>query len=281
MNKLNVKSVSNMPEKKSEKKWSPVDYDNQSVLQYRTAMNMLSTFPLNGNERILDIGCGSGKISNTISTMVPRGSVVGLDRNIEMIQFANNTYGAISSNLSFVCQDITDMTYSNEFDAAVSFWTLSWVPMELQARALGNIIESLVENGRLLLMYPMRHDAYDVVEQVIAKPEWRDYFIDYPPPREFITEEKYRSDIISHMPMELHVEKKEIPCRYNDDKEMRLSINCWLSHVDKIPVELKESFLVDVAESYKRHRGISEPIMYYSTLEITGEKPAPRHTPGF
>ena len=270
-----------MPEKKSEKKWCPADYDNQSVLQYRTAMNMLSTFPLNGNERILDIGCGSGKISNTISTLVPMGSVVGLDRNTEMIQFASNTYGQASSNLSFVCQDITEMSYSNEFDAVVSFWTLSWIPMELQAKALENIIESLAENGRLLLMYPMRHDAYDVVEQVIKKPEWKDYFIDYPPPREFITEERYRSDIISHMPIELHVEKKEIPCQYTDDREMRLSINCWLSHVDNIPSELKESFLVDVAESYKRHRGILEPTMYYSTLEITGEKPAPRYRPGF
>jgi trans-aconitate methyltransferase len=265
-----IKEVMYMPEKK----WNPSDYDNQSVLQYRTAMSMLENFSFNGNERVLDIGCGSGKISREISTRVSLGSVLGLDRNEEMIKFADETY--TSKNLSFVCQDVTKISYRNQFDVVVSFWTLSWVPMEFQITALNNIIQSLKENGRLLLMYPMKHDAYDTVEQVIKKPEWKEYFIEYSQPREFITEEKYRSEIIDNLSLNLNVKRKEIPCHYENDKEMRDSINCWLSHVDRIPEKLKEAFLFDVAESYKLVHGTTEPIMYYSTLEIAGIKLAPR-----
>ncbi len=122
----------------------------------------------------------------------------------------------------------------------------------------------------------MRHDAYDTVEQVIKKPEWKEYFVEYSQPRELITEEKYRSEIIENLSLNLNVKRKEMPCRYENDKEMRDSINCWLSHVDKIPEELKETFLLDVAESYKLAHGTTEPIMYYSTLEIAGIKLAPR-----
>lgn len=212
-----------------EKNWSPAEYDKQSVLQYKTAMKMLEDLTLDGHEEILDVGCGSGKISAELARRVPEGNVIGLDRNESMIQFANDKYR--TDNLSFECQDIVTMSYDRCFDAVVSFWTLSWVPMEHQATALENISNSLKENGRLLLMYPMRHDAYDVVDLVIQKPEWRDFFVNYPPPRQFITEEYYREEIINHMPMEMHVEKKELACHYTNDKEMRDSINCWLRHV--------------------------------------------------
>lgn len=73
--------------------------------------------------------------------------------------------------------------------------------------------------------------------------------------------------------MVIKVEKKEIECRYKDDKKMMESINCWLAHVDEIPKqEDKQEFLMDIVKAYKTHRGISTPTMYYSTLEMTGEK---------
>lgn len=255
-----------------EKKWNPEKYDKQSVLQYRTAMKMLESFVFYGNEKVLDVGTGSGKISNEIAQRVPNGSVIGLDRNHEMIEFAKQKYTL--DNLSFIEEDIIEMNFSNEFDVVVSFWTLSWVPMDFQVKALNNIIRSLKENGRLLLMYPTKHDAYDVVNSVIRKPEWQDYFISYPPPREFISEEKYRYEILTQLSLGLNVEQKEIPCRYKNDHEMKDSINCWLSHVDRIPEDKKDAFLTDVAESYKAYHHSAEPIMYYSTLEITGLKPA-------
>ena len=144
---------------------------------------------------------------------------------------------------------------------------------ELQAIALKNILRSLKEGGRLLLMYPVRHDAYDVVEQVIQTPKWSSHFVSYPPPREFISEEQYRGEILSQLPFWVNLEKTEIPCYYESDEEMQASINCWLSHVDQIPEDKRKEFLVDVAEAYKRFRELTEPTMYYSSLIITGTSP--------
>lgn len=257
--------------------WNPEDYDKQSVLQFRTAMNMLDTLPLQGNEKILDIGCGTGKISHQIATQrVPHGSLTGVDINEQMITYAKNNYAA--ANLVFECNNVLSITHEDFFDVAVSFWTLSWIPMADQLHALNNIIQSLNEHGKLFLMYPLRHDAYDVVDMVIKKPEWQEYFSEYSLPRPFITEEQYTDEILAYIPMDINVAKKEIECRYTDDEEMMASINCWLSHVDEIPQDKKHQFLLDVANSYKQHRGISEPIMYYSTLEITGEKYTLRNT---
>lgn len=256
-----------------QKVWNPKDYDTQCVLQYNTAMIMLDSLEFQGNEKVLDIGCGTGKISAQIATqrLTGEGLVLGLDVNENMIQFAINKYKA--DNLHFECNDVLTMNYENYFDIAVSFWTLSWITMDEQLSALNNIIHSLNEDGKLYLMYPLKHDIYDVVSNIITDPKWLPFFSNYSMPRNFITEEQYRDEIIEHIPLDITLEKKEIECHYKDDAEMMASINCWLAHVDEIPSqEDKSQFLTDVMEAYKKHRGIEEPIIYYSILELTASK---------
>lgn len=253
------------------KVWKPEEYDRQCVLQYNTAMTMLDSLTLEGDEKILDVGCGTGRITEQIAIKrLIKGSILGLDVNERMVAFAKEKYRTI--NLSFECQDVLTMDHEDCFDIVVSFWTLSWIPMEEQLTALTNIIHSLNESGRLFLMYPLKHDAYEVVTAVTKRPEWQKYFETYTMPRAFITAEQYKA-ILEQIPMEIHVEQKEIECCYKDDQEMIASINCWLAHVDEIPNEEdKNKFLMAVVAAYKEFRKITEPTMYYSTLEITGNK---------
>ena len=259
-----------------QKIWNPEEYDTQCVLQYNTAMEMLNEFLLEGNETVLDVGCGTGKITAEIAKRTPKGLVLGLDVNKKMVDFAKEKY--TKNNLFFVNNDVLSMKYQNCFDVVVSFWTLSWIPLRDQVKALNNIVRSLTENGRILLMYPLRHDAYTVVSEVITRPQWERYFSNYEMPRSFISEAQYRF-ITQQIPMTFNLQKKELKCKYKDDEEMISSINCWLAHVDEIPSEHKSSFLVDVASAYKTFRNISEPTMYYSTLEITGIKNSLEYQP--
>ena len=56
------------------------------------AQEVLALLDLNGSERILDVGCGEGKITAEIASRVPRGSVVGVDPSHDMIGFATKHF---------------------------------------------------------------------------------------------------------------------------------------------------------------------------------------------
>lgn len=57
---------------------------------------------LKGNEHILDVGCGDGKITADISKFVPNGFVLGIDLAKPMIEWAKKQYHPMEySNLSF------------------------------------------------------------------------------------------------------------------------------------------------------------------------------------
>ena len=65
--------------------WNASEYDRLSALQATMAEEALSVLKLQGNERILDVGCGNGKTTAEIAARVPQGSVTGVDASAEMI----------------------------------------------------------------------------------------------------------------------------------------------------------------------------------------------------
>lgn len=85
---------------------------------------------IRGGKHVLDLGCGPGFASFDLSDIVGRtGSVTGIDRSAEYIEFAQNKSEAMGVlNASFIQSDFTSMQLGSEqFDAAYARWVFSWV----------------------------------------------------------------------------------------------------------------------------------------------------------
>jgi trans-aconitate 2-methyltransferase len=73
-------------------RWNPADYAANSVVQQAWARELIAKLNLRGDEHILDVGCGDGKVTAEIARAVPRGSVTGIDASADMIGFARKTF---------------------------------------------------------------------------------------------------------------------------------------------------------------------------------------------
>jgi len=121
--------------------WLASAYNQQSSLQQAMAEEQLRLLTLAGSERILDVGCGDGKISAAIADRVPAGSVLGVDPSHDMIAFASSRFatvpagrgGSAHPNLRFEVADARRLPYQAEFDLVVSFNALHWVPEQDEA----------------------------------------------------------------------------------------------------------------------------------------------------
>src|SRR5262249_30142203 len=170
------------------------DYYRQSGLQQAMAEEQLGHLTLEGGERILDIGCGDGKITAEIAARVPRGSALGVDPSQNMIAFASSRFGPpAQANLRFEEADARRLPYRDEFDLVVSFNALHWVPE--QDAALGSIRAALKPGGRALLrLVPSgrRECLEDVIEEVRQRPRWTGSFVGFRRPYVHFTPEEYR-----------------------------------------------------------------------------------------
>jgi len=80
--------------------------------------------------RVLDVGCGAGDVSFLAATLVgPQGSVVGVDRSAEAIALAKRRAADVGlPNVSFVTQDLQELTTEARFDAIVGRLVLMYFP---------------------------------------------------------------------------------------------------------------------------------------------------------
>lgn len=101
--------------------WNAKLYDTAAhfVTEYGAALiDLLDPKP---GERILDVGCGTGHLTNEIRQ---RGAkVVGIDSSPNMIQQARADY----PDLEFVQADASAFTFKEPFDAIFSNAALHWV----------------------------------------------------------------------------------------------------------------------------------------------------------
>src|SRR5947207_9503446 len=164
--------------------WDATEYSRISSLQAAMAQEVLALLDLRGSERILDVGCGEGKVTAEIAARVPKGSVVGVDPSHDMITFAQTHFGSAAfANLRFEVGDARSLSFHGEFDLAVSFNALHWIPE--QDAALRSIRRALVSGAKAqfrLVTAGARHSLAMALHATRPAPESKTYFANFPDP---------------------------------------------------------------------------------------------------
>jgi trans-aconitate methyltransferase len=88
----------------------------------------LATLPVQPDDRLLDIGCGSGELTAVVAELVPDGHVVGLDGSASMIDAAIATGGPNQSFVLSPAQLLGTLVTDDQFHGIYSRAALHWVP---------------------------------------------------------------------------------------------------------------------------------------------------------
>ena len=73
---------------------------------------------------MLDVGCGTGRVTEALLALVPRGRVLALDASADMLTLARRRLGDCAE---VWCQDALDLNLDEPVDAILSTATLHWV----------------------------------------------------------------------------------------------------------------------------------------------------------
>ncbi|CAB3253535.1 unnamed protein product [Arctia plantaginis] len=105
------------------------------------------------NNRILDVGCGDGSVTNMLMKYLPNDfNLLGSDINENMVKFANEQNR--NTQTSFIVSDMVDEIpeeMKRSFDHVFSFYALHWV--ENQKQVFKNIFDLLEENGQFFAIF--------------------------------------------------------------------------------------------------------------------------------
>jgi trans-aconitate 2-methyltransferase len=105
--------------------WDARTYDQASAPQQSWAVDVLARLDgIAPDATVLDVGCGTGRVTEQLLGLVPQGRVLALDASADMVELARKRLG---DRAEVWCQDVLDLELAELVDAIVSTATLHWV----------------------------------------------------------------------------------------------------------------------------------------------------------
>jgi trans-aconitate 2-methyltransferase len=167
--------------------WNAGVYHRVSNPQLEWGLPVLERLPLNGDETVLDVGCGTGRLSEKLVERLPRGRAICVDRSGNMLQTAQ-VYLAprFARRVRFTQADAAALPFAGIADAVFSTATFHWVLDH--DRLFASLFAALKPGGRLVAQCgggENLHRVHERCERLMRDDPFAPHFSEWRHPWEF------------------------------------------------------------------------------------------------
>jgi trans-aconitate 2-methyltransferase len=249
----------------TERDWDAATYDRVSNPQFGWAEEQLSRLELSGDERVLDAGCGSGRVTELLVDRVPRGHVYAVDIAPSMVE---HTRGRLGDRATVICQDLAELALPEPVDVIFSNATFHWI--KDHEALFGALHCNLVPGGRLIAQCGGlgNIDGFRKRSEEVAKEQqFAPYFAGWNGAWNYAsaeaTSERLKAAGFEQVSCWLEPRAVTPP-----DPRAFVSSVCLVRHLDRLPEDVRETFILRVLDVEP-----SPLILDYVRLNMTAVKP--------
>lgn len=134
-------------------KWDARLYDSVKAPQIDAGRELVGLSGIRRTDSVLDLGCGTGRLTLELAHLALEGSVTGIDPSSEMLRKAEERCNA-RRNISFKRLSAEKMNFRDKFDIVFSNSALQWI--KEQETVTGRVYDSLRDGGRIAFQLPAK-----------------------------------------------------------------------------------------------------------------------------
>ena len=243
--------------------WDAEAYHRLAKPQEEWARQVLERLPLQGDEVVLDAGCGSGGVTQMLLERLPRGRVVGVDGSQAMVDEARSNLEQWGDRVELSVGDLLGLRLDQTVDAVFSNATFHWIPDH--PTLFRRLRETLKPGGRLVAQCGGEGNVAEfaaAIEEASALPEFAPAFEGFSTPYNFagpeVTEERLRDAGFEQVRCWLEERRVE-----PDEPRAFAAAAGLASHLERLSEEQRDPFVDAVMER------LDKPIVYrYVRLNI-------------
>jgi trans-aconitate 2-methyltransferase len=223
-------------------------------------LGVLERLDLQGDEAVLDAGCGSGRITEALIERVPQGHVIAVDSSDSMVAAARERLGP---DADIRRADLLALRLEETVDAVLSTATFHWIADH--DRLFGALHAALRPGGRLVAQCGGEGNI-DVLRghanEILASAPYAEHFGNWSPPWHYANPEQTAERLGKAGFSEVDCWLTPAPAQPEHPREF-LSTIVLGPHVQHLPEQLREEFMDDVLAS------LGEPVVVdYIRLNI-------------
>lgn len=233
--------------------WNPEEYAKNSSNQLAWARELIARLGLRGDEALLDVGCGDGKITAEIARAVPGGFVLGADASPDFVAYARRQFPPETHpNLHFEQMDARELKSPQAFDVVFSNAALHWV--DDHRAFLAGCAALMKPGGRLIISCGGKGNAAQIhaaIDQVMEDPAWAGYFDGFAFPYHFYAPSDYETWLpeAGFTPVSLGLAEKDMVHAGGDGLAAWLRTT-WLPYTLRVPEDRREAFISACVAAY-------------------------------
>jgi trans-aconitate 2-methyltransferase len=242
------------------REWDGASYDRISGTMEALGLEVLARLELEGDEVVLDAGCGSGRITQALIEQLPRGHAIAIDQSASMVDAAKQRLGE-TADVRVV--DLLELDLEQPVDAIISTATFHWIAdHDLLFRRLRN---ALRPGGRLVAQCGGEGNITILrakVAPLLELEPYAEFFRDWRPPWNYAGAEQTHARLLSAGFTTAECWLQPAPRQPEHPREF-LSTIVLGPHVQRLPGQLRERFMDDALVA------IGEPVVVdYVRLNI-------------
>jgi trans-aconitate 2-methyltransferase len=143
------------------REWDAASYERVSAPQEAWGRDVLDRLDLRGDERVLDAGCGTGRVTEALVERLPEGEVVAVDGSQAMVQQARERLG---ERAHVFAADLVELELDRPVDAILSTATFHWIADH--DRLFARLRAALKPGGRLVAQCGGAGNVANVVDAI-------------------------------------------------------------------------------------------------------------------
>jgi len=245
--------------------WNASAYDRVADPQTRWGAEVVARLPLQGDETVLDAGCGTGRVTELLMDRLPRGSVIALDQSAAMLEQARERLARFGERVEFVQADLgKPLPLAPPVDAVLSTATFHWVPDH--DALFANLAHVLRPGGWLVAQCGGYGNIARFIEVARSvNPAYR------PNAHHFETAEATAARLEANGFVDIRAWLSPAPTRFDPASTFEAFIEtvCLRTFLADLPAPEREPFVKAVAAR------MPEPVLDYVRLNIVARKAEP------
>lgn len=257
------------------REWDATSYHQVSAPQTAWGHKVLGRLALDGHERVVDAGCGSGRLTAELVERLPRGYVVALDRSANMLAVARaHLQPSYGNQMAFVQAALPAMPLAGWADVVFSTATFHWV--DDHDALFANLHTALRPGGRLHAQCgggPNLAEAHALADLVMAEAPFARYFEGWTPVWHFASAEATAERLTSAGFVDVATSLEAAPTTLAtaDDYRAFVMTVIYHPHLAQLPADLHGRFIDGVTA---RAAVTSPPFsLDYWRLNMTARRP--------
>jgi len=226
---------------------------------------VLDRLSLNGDETVLDAGCGSGRVTRLLLEKLPHGHVIAVDAAPAMVEEAR---AALGDRATTLVSDLQELKVDEPVDAAFSNAVFHWVPDH--DRLFERLFTALKPGGRLVTQCGGEGNIerfHAVAREVALEEPYAEYLAGWQGPWNFAAPDVTRERLERAGFDEIETWLEPWPVHPPEPLEYLRTV-CLGHHLLALPEELREPYTRAVADR------CGDPVtLEYVRLNIDARRP--------